>query len=258
MLALVINIYTGPLTLFSQHKLHPLNKLESILKWFDLKLNRKNRSPIERRVRGCLTVISILFLSGLFGIVGVWFSQKFPLASILDIILLLIIIDQKNTYTTAQKIKVALRDHNIESVLQSIRGLTAESIEKMDSFAIARTTIEMLTTLLITRLIAPTFFYVLFGLLGLAIYCALDMMNIKIGSRTPHYKDFGIVARHLNAVVLFFPSLLTGILNLIFGEISFLIFILVFKFSNITICRLFNSFLFNDIQLFLSFFLFCH
>ena len=62
LIVLGTNIYTGPLTLFKSQKWYPLNILESLIVWCDQKLNRENRSPSDRLIRGGLTSI-IIFLN---------------------------------------------------------------------------------------------------------------------------------------------------------------------------------------------------
>jgi adenosylcobinamide-phosphate synthase len=212
MVALVINIYTGKLTLFSSQKSHPIKRLEYLIDWFDLKLNRDNRSPIDRVIRGFLTAITILFLIGILGFGVAWLSHNLPFAWIFELVLLLILLDQSNTYKTVFRINRALCNRSIEAARQSIVGLTIESIDQMDSFSIARTAIEVLASSLIKRLLAPVFYYVLFGFLGLAIYHAITILNIKIGHKNNHYRDFGITARCINSIVLFIPGLLGGCL----------------------------------------------
>ncbi len=211
-ITLVINIYTGQLTLFSGHKIHPINRLERLIDWFDLKLNRDNRSPLDRVIRGCLTTISILFFSAIFGFGVVWLSKNLPLAWAFEIVLLLILLDQSDTYKKVFKIKIALSNHGMEIARQSVVGLTIESVNKMDSFSIARTAIEVLATSLVKRLLAPVFYYVLFGFIGLAIYHAITTLNTKIGHKTNHYQDFGTTASRINTIVLFIPGLLGGCL----------------------------------------------
>jgi adenosylcobinamide-phosphate synthase len=210
--ALVINICAGRLTLFSRIKGHPAKILEHLINWFDLKLNRKNRSPMERLIRGCLTVIFFLIMGGVFGLVIAWLSHNFLFACIFELVLLLILIDQRNLYKTILKIEVALCNGNLESARNIVSSLTTKSEEKMDSFGIARNAIEILATSLITRLLAPVFYYILFGFVGVSIYHTITTMNFKIGHKTNHYKEFGITTRRLNSIILLVPGILAGFL----------------------------------------------
>ena len=152
MIALVINICAGQLTLFSSSKGYPVNTLEHLINWFDFKLNRKNRSPMERLIRGCLTIIFFLLLGVVFGLTVAWLSNNFLFACIFEVVLLLILIDQRNLYKTILKIEVAICNGDPKSARNIISGLTTQSVEKMDSFGIARNAIEILATSLVTLL----------------------------------------------------------------------------------------------------------
>ena len=209
-MVLVINIYTGPLTVLSNSKWYPFNLLKKFIGWCDLKLNRDNRSPLDRLIRGGITSITVLLLSGLLGYIITLLSQNIPLAWIFEVVLLLTLIDQSSIYKKILNIYKSLKKNSLASARQGIADLTTETPDKMDSFSIARTAIEILATSLITRLLAPVFWYVLFGAIGIIIYHSITVVNIKIGRNTARYKDFGFIIKHLNAALLFLPSLLTG------------------------------------------------
>ena len=212
MIVLVINIYTGKLTLFSRLKDHPLNRLESLIDWLDLKLNRDSRSSIELVIRGFLTSILIIFLSGVFGLSIMWLSHNLPLAWVFELVCLLMLLDQSDTYKTVLKINKALYDDSITTARQYIANLTVKSVHRMDSFSIARTAIEVLAASLVKNLLAPVFWYILFGFLGIALYHAVVTLNTKIGRKTDQYQHFGITASRINSIILFPPSLLAGCL----------------------------------------------
>ena len=204
------NIYTGPLTLFKNHKWHPLNILESLIVWCDEKLNRENRSPSDRLIRGGLTSIIIFLFSGLFGYLVTCLSQALPLAWIFEIILLLIIVDQNIMFKNIKKIYKSLKNNDTTSARQIIGDITPENQIKMDSFSIARTSIEVLATSLVIRLFAPTFWYVLFGAAGIVSYHAVTMLNTRINHNHMRYKDFGLITKYLNITLLILPCLLAG------------------------------------------------
>ena len=66
----------------------------------------------------------------------------------------------------------------------------------------ARNAIEILATSLITRLLGPVFYYVLFGFVGVSLYHIIAAMNSKIGHKTDRYKEFGITTRRVSSIIL--------------------------------------------------------
>ena len=87
LMALVIETYAGQLGTVSRLNFHPLNALESLTVWFDLKLNRENRNQTDRAIRGGLTSLVIICMSGAVGWGIAWLSQALPFAWIFETIL---------------------------------------------------------------------------------------------------------------------------------------------------------------------------
>ena len=105
LIALIVNIFLGQNSLFGHLKGYSLNTLSKIIAWFDLKLNRENRSPLDRAVRGGLTTILVLLLSVIFGLVVIWLSTNLPFAWLFELLLILMVLDQSNTYKNVLEIK---------------------------------------------------------------------------------------------------------------------------------------------------------
>ncbi len=215
LIALVIDTFIGQATLIIHFKKYLIISLEWLIDWFDRKLNRDNRSPLDRAIRGCITSIIILLLSGMVSWEVAWLSQNLLFAWVLEIILILLLIEQKNICKTAQKVRLILRNNGVEAARQHMHELNVKSPAKTDIHGIARTTLEELASSLIINLIAPIFWYVLFGIIGLSIYHAVYVLKYKIGHKTNRHRDFGFTAIQLNVILSFIPSLLGGLLIVI-------------------------------------------
>ncbi|MEE2999215.1 MAG: cobalamin biosynthesis protein [Pseudomonadota bacterium] len=210
LIALIINIFLGQNSLSGRLKGYSPNTLNKIIEWFDLKLNRENRSPLDRAVRGGITTIFVLLLSGIFGLVIIWLSANITFAWLFELFLILMVLDQSNTHKKVIEINKALSNRDIKNARQKLMNLTPEVSEKSDSYSIARTSIEFIAISLVTRVLAPVFYYALFGFIGLAIYHAITVLTIKIGNKTERYQDFGFTVNRLKFIILFIPSLLSG------------------------------------------------
>lgn len=55
--ALVLDAYLGEMRLLFKVVPHPIAAIGSVIGWFERRLNRPERSPVARRVRGVLVVI---------------------------------------------------------------------------------------------------------------------------------------------------------------------------------------------------------
>ena len=215
LMALMIDSFIGQAPLISYIKKHSIIGLERLIDWFDQKLNRDNRSPLDRTIRGCIASLVILILSGMVGWKVSWLSQNLPFAWILETILILLLIEQKSIFKKAQKISLAMQNIVIEAARQHMHKFNTKPPEKMDVHGIARATLEELAISLNKNLIVPIFWYVSFGIFGLLVYHAVYVLKYKIGYKTDHHRDFGFTATQLNIILLFLPSLLGGLLIVI-------------------------------------------
>jgi adenosylcobinamide-phosphate synthase len=211
LMALVIETYAGQLGTVSRLNFHPLNALESLTVWFDLKLNRENRNQTDRAIRGGLTSLVIICMSGAVGWGIAWLSQALPFAWIFETILILMLIKQSGVYKAVQNVSIALNDHGLEIARKNVAKLTSEAPEKMDGHSIARMAIKILATSLVTQVVAPVFWYVLFGFSGLAVYHAIAIMSKKLSHENERYRAFGFAASQLNNILLIIPAQLSGI-----------------------------------------------
>ena len=211
LMALVIETYAGPLQFVSRLTGHPLSAIESLIDWFDRKLNRESRSQMDRAVRGSIAAVIIIAISAALGWAIAWLSQTLPFAWIFETIFLVMLITQRGVYTAVRKVGVALRDQGLETARQKLAPLTNQAAEKMDSHNIARLAIESSANSLTTRVVAPVFWYVLFGFPGLLVYQSLNVMNERLGHKTDHYRAFGFTAARLNDIVLLLPAQFSGL-----------------------------------------------
>tara|TARA_B100000315_G_scaffold260922_1_gene327402 strand:- start:7852 stop:8853 length:1002 start_codon:yes stop_codon:yes gene_type:complete len=211
LMALVIETYAGQLSFISRLTGHPVGALEKLILWFDRKLNRESRSQMDRAVRGGLMAIVVIWVSFAIGWGIAWLSQMLPFAWIFETILLVMLISQRGVYSAVRKIGVALRDHGLEAARDSLTPLTNEAPEHMDGHGVARAGIEISCIALTTRVVAPVFWYVLFGFPGLLTYQAVMTMNDLLGHKTDRHRAFGFTAARLNDILLLIPAQLSGL-----------------------------------------------
>ena len=211
LMALVIETYAGQLSFLKRLAGHPVALLENMVDWFDRKLNRETRSQMDRAVRGFIAALIIMSISAGIGWIIAWLSQTLPFAWIFETIFLVMMINQRGVYRRVRKVGLALRDEGLEIARQSVTPLTGEAPEKMDSHTVARLAIEFSAISLTTHVVAPVFWYVLFGFPGLLIYQSISVMNARLGHKTEQYQAFGFTAARLNDIVLLLPAQLSGL-----------------------------------------------
>jgi adenosylcobinamide-phosphate synthase len=118
----------------------------------------------------------------------------------------------KMLYTSVQ---VVLSDPS------SIRYLVSRDTENLSKSDINKAAIETYAENLSDGVIAPMFYLLVFGLVGLFLYKAVNTLDSMVGYRSEKYEKFGKVAARLDDVVNYIPSRITAVLILtLFGKLG--------------------------------------
>lgn len=110
---------------------------------------------------------------------------------------------------------------NVLSDPQSIRFLVSRDTENLSESEINKAAIETYAENLSDGVIAPLFYLLLFGLVGLFVYKAVNTLDSMVGYRNDRYEKFGKVSARLDDILNYIPSRITAIIILIlFGKLG--------------------------------------
>ena len=214
-LALLIDACVGQSTIVCNSKDYVKKMNTSIIDWFDAKLNRVNRSAYDLRVRGLLTSLVLIMLSGLTGFIFLTLGSKSQFVLIFELALLLMLVEQKSIFTKIRRTNLDLRNGNVKSAFSSLGGVPENIPKNTDVHGIARNATENIAVLLTSRLIAPVFWYLLCGIVGILIYHIVWSLNYSLVERNDRTYNFGYAPRKLYSILIVAPGLLSGLLTVI-------------------------------------------
>jgi adenosylcobinamide-phosphate synthase len=110
---------------------------------------------------------------------------------------------------------------NVLSDPQSIRYLVSRDTENLSESDIHKAAIETYAENLSDGVIAPLFYLLVFGLVGLFLYKAVNTLDSMVGYRNEKYEKFGKVSARLDDILNYIPSRITAILILVlFGKLD--------------------------------------
>lgn len=110
---------------------------------------------------------------------------------------------------------------NILHEPQSIRYLVSRDTENLSDSDIRKAAIETYAENLSDGVIAPLFYLLVFGLVGLFLYKAVNTLDSMVGYRNERYERFGKVSARLDDVLNYIPSRITAVMILVlFGKLS--------------------------------------
>ncbi|MDA1090681.1 MAG: adenosylcobinamide-phosphate synthase CbiB [Proteobacteria bacterium] len=210
LMAMIVEAYTGEAKRIFKVIRHPVVIIGDVIVFFERKLNRENRSQVDRAIRGALVVV---FLCGLaFGLGwGVsWLSLNHAFGWIIEFAGIVMLLAGRSLYDHVSDVAKGLRQ-NVEEGRRAVAHIVGRDPDSLNGAGVARAAIESLAENFSDGLIAPVFWYVLFGFPGLLVYKTVNTMDSMIGYRSPRYRAFGMTAARLDDVLNLIPARLAGL-----------------------------------------------
>ncbi|ASJ04603.1 adenosylcobinamide-phosphate synthase CbiB [Thermococcus barossii] len=188
---------------------HPVVWFGKLAEFFDGIWGR--RSPAMDFLAGTLTALAIVSLSLLLAFIPR--HLPFPLNYALAVYLL------KSSFAIR-----SLHEHvsravtgDIEEKRKAVSMIVSRDVTELDEAHLNSAAIESLAENLNDSVIAPLFYFLLFGLPGALVYRAANTLDAMLGYRNERYEFFGKFPARLDDLLNFVPARLTVLLYLPFS-----------------------------------------
>lgn len=211
-LAVMLEGYFGRFEILFKVIPHPVSLIGNFIRWLEKKLNREKRTPMDRAIRGAFSVLLIVLISAFVGWAVLWLSltQKFGWA--VETLLLVILLAGRDLFDRTADVMKELDGGSLANARTAVSHLVGRDPNQLDAHGVARASIESLAENFSDAVIAPMFWYVLFGFPGILIYKAVNTMDSEIGYLSARYRAFGMVAARLDDILNLAPARLAGLL----------------------------------------------
>ena len=209
--ALFLDAVIGEAGPLFRHVPHPVALIGRLVAFLERKLNRQQRSDWDRRMRGAFTVLLVAGLCFAIGWGIAWSADAYTAGQFAELILLVFLIAQRSLFDHVRAVGIALRDEGLIAGRRAVSHIVGRDPHKLDHHAVARAAIESCAENFSDGVVAPVFWYVLFGLPGILVYKAVNTMDSMIGHMSPRYRTFGMVAARLDDVMNLIPARLAAL-----------------------------------------------
>lgn len=220
LLALVLDAAVGGMGPVFRLIPHPVVVLGKLIGWFDAKLNRAHRTSMDRAVRGAVMVVVVAGLAGSVGWGVQWLTFHHDFGWVVELFLLVALLAQRELYGAVRRVAVALKRDGLESARTAVGQIVGRDPAYLDEHGVARAGIESLAENFSDGVVAPVFWYVLFGFPGLLVYKAVNTMDSMVGYRDEKYAAFGFTAARLDDVLNLIPARLSGLIIALAGTVA--------------------------------------
>lgn len=212
LLALLIELMVGYPEGLARSVGHPVTWMGRLITWLDQRLNRDDADPETRRRAGAVAMLVLLGIVGGVAFLIEWTLLLLPLGFIVVALLASTLLAQRSLFMHVASVADALDEGGVDAGRMAVAQIVGRDTGSLDEAGIARAAIESLAENFSDGVVAPSFWMVIAGLPGAAVYKAINTADSMIGHRTKRHLDFGRTAAQLDDLVNLPASRLSALL----------------------------------------------
>jgi adenosylcobinamide-phosphate synthase len=190
---------------------HPVSWMGRLVSTLDARLNDGNDTLSARRSAGVLALVVLVAVVGVLAWVIERLCGQIAFGSFLLAIIASTLIASRSLYEHVRDVARALDQYGIDGARQAVGRIVGRNPTALDEHGVARAAIESLAENASDGIVAPVFWFAIFGLPGIAVYKAINTADSMIGHRTPRHEAFGWASARVDDFVNLPASRLTAV-----------------------------------------------
>ncbi len=209
LLAIVLDAIVGD----PNYALHPVRLMGGLITAGEKLLYPPGASGAKQFFRGfltafgCLAVVAAISVALLFGLEKYapnygWLVQGILLSQLLA---------TRSLYDEGARILSVLKYGSLAEARQKIAYLVSRQTDQLSKRDIYKAAVETMIENTTDAIVAPLFYYSLFGFVGMAVYKMINTLDSMIAYRNARYEYFGKFAARLDDVANFVPARLAAL-----------------------------------------------
>lgn len=165
----------------------------------------------NKKLAGILTWLSVILIVGAITILLSQLAAKIPYASfVFESLLVYFCVSAKGLIQAGDDVVACLK-RSIHDARQSLKMIVGRDVEHLNKTQILRAVIETCSENICDGIIAPMFYYMLLGPLGMILYKAVNTMDSMFGHRNEEYLEFGFCSAKMDDFFNFIPARLSSV-----------------------------------------------
>ncbi len=189
---------------------HPVVIIGRLIDRWERALNRPQLSRGWKIWQGMLLSLGIIALSALAGTIITLLSDWLPAGWVLEVLAVSSLLAFRGLYDEVKRVAGFLR-RSLADGRWAVSKIVGRDPESLDEAGVARAAMESLAENFSDGVVAPLFWYCLFGLPGLCAYKAINTLDSMIGHRNDRFEAFGKFAARLDDLANLIPARLAGL-----------------------------------------------
>jgi adenosylcobinamide-phosphate synthase len=219
LLALLIELLVGYPERLSRAIGHPVTWMGRLITFLENRFNRGDDAETRRRW-GAVALLALLVVVGVVAFFIEVALLLLPFGLIALALVASTLLAQRSLFVHVAGVADALEQGGLPAGREAVAHIVGRDTADLDEAGVARAAIESLAENFSDGVVAPTFWMVLAGLPGAALYKAINTADSMIGHRSERYRDFGRTAAQLDDLVNLPASRLSAFLIVAAASLS--------------------------------------
>ena len=186
---------------------HPVELIGDIVKFYERILYR------DSVAYGALFVAAVLATVGGFVAIFESYIQLLPVYMRIPLVAIFASVFIAH-HMLRNEVEAVARAESLEQKREALASLVSRDRQQLQESEIYKAAIESYAENLNDAVVAPIFYFILFGLPGIIIYKTINTLDSMVGYKNERYERFGKVAARLDDIAGYIPSRITAILIL--------------------------------------------
>ena len=215
-IAIFIDILIGDPAWLYRYVPHPVVIIGKAIEISEHRMNNPKNSRITGILLGTLLSIGIIALTIAIGLILSRTLGQVSHGWIIESILASSLIAYRGLGTAVHNVATAL-SQDVDEGRKAISHLVGRDPKSLNEAGISRAAIESMAENFSDGVVAPVFWFALFGLPGLCAYKAINTLDSMIGHKNERFEAFGKFAARLDDLVNLIPARLAGLFYVLAG-----------------------------------------
>lgn len=191
---------------------HPVTWAGRAIHALEQRWNHQDQPAARRRLLGVAALLLVAGSAALIGFLIDHGGRNNIWAALATLLLATTGLAQRSLYTHAAAVCTCLQAGDLPAARLAVGRIVGRDTAKLDTNGVATAALESLAESFCDGIIAPAFWFLIFGLGGLFAYKVINTADSIIGHREPRWRDFGWAAARTDDLANLIPARLSGAL----------------------------------------------
>lgn len=199
---------------------HPVVLFGRAIGWADKRFNDATRADVTREKYGFAMIAALVIASIVAGgLLSALFDAAGAIGTWTEIVVVAVFLAQKSLAQHVGAVASGLRNDGLAGGRRAVSMIVGRNPDALDNAGVCRAAIESLAENASDGVVAPVFWYAVFGLPGLLAYKMINTADSMVGHMTPKYRAFGRASAKLDDYANWVPARLTAALIALYGTL---------------------------------------